>query len=320
MKKILLYILLTLGSKFTFGQDPFFTQFSVSPMTINPSLIGSGMSHLNRTSFITRSQWWGGGSQPYITNNFNYERRIISGLLNENNKLTGGLTMLNERSNGGILSSNYFSAAISDQVRVSENGILKLALSGTYYNRMLDLSMATFQTQFGSFGFNNTNSYDPISTTNTSNFELNAGMAYERTTTNLDYEIGGALFHISKPKEGMFNNGNYLMDPRGVGHASLKWRPNSKGEFLFSSNIQIQAKKHLTIIGGAYTVNLHDDADHKLTFGLWDRVNESISSYFSLQVKTLKFGLSYDVPTNSVHSSFNSVKSFEGSIVWEFGK
>lgn len=321
MKKLYIITTFILLSNWAMSQDPFFSQYSASPMTLNPALVGSNMQGLNRASFITRNQWWGGGSQPYITNTISFERNLSSKQSNPSNQLALGLMMLNERSNGGVLSNNYFAAALSDQVRLSEHGVLKAAISGTYSNRMLNLASATFQTQFGSFGFMSTASnYDPISATNSSFVELNTGLAFEHTTTDFDYEIGGAIFHASRPKQGVFNNTKYDMDPRGVGHASLKWRPNANGEFLLSGNVQVQAKKQLVTIGGAYTVNLHDEADHKLTVGVWDRVDESIYPYVALQVKTMKFGLSYDVVSTKVKSSFNSVSSVEASIVWDFGK
>ena len=308
-------------SNWAMSQDPFFSQYWASPMSLNPALVGSDLQGFNRVSFITRSQWWGGGSQPYITNMLGYERKLSSGIINENNQLSLGLMMLNERSNGGILSNNYFAAALSDQIRLSEHGVLKAAISGTYSNRMLNLAGANFQTQFGSFGFMSTaSSYDPISATNSSYVELNTGLSFEHRTNDFDYEIGGAIFHASKPKEGVFNNTKYEIDPRGVGHASIKWRPNNKGEFLLSSNVQVQAKKQLVTIGGAYTVNLHDEAEHKLTVGLFDRIDESVYPYVALQVNTMKFGLSYDVVSSKVKSSFNAVSSVEASVVWSFGK
>lgn len=321
MKKLYIITLFVLLSNLAMSQDPFFSQYAASPMTINPALVGSNIQGLNRASFITRNQWWGGGSQPYTTNTIAFERKLSAGLINENNQLAIGLMMLNERSNGGVLSNNYFAAAISDQVRLTEHGILKAAISGTYSNRMLNLANATFQTQFGSFGFMNTASnYDPIAAANSSCVELNTGIAYEHTTSSFDFEIGGAIFHASKPKQGVFNNTKYEMDPRGVGHTSLKWRPNANGEFLFSGNLQVHAKKHLVTFGGAYTVNLHDEADHKITVGIWDRVGESVYPYVALQVKTMKFGLSYDVVSSKVKSSFNAVSSVEASVVWDFGK
>ena len=321
MKKLYIITIFVFFSNWAMSQDPFFSQYYVSPMTLNPALVGNNMQGLNRASFITRNQWWGGGSQPYITNTLGYERKLQTGALNQNSQFSFGLMMLNESSNGGVLSNNYFAAAFSNQIRITEHGVLKAAISGTYTNKMLNLASATFQTQFGSFGFMSTASnYDPITTTNSSYFDLNTGLAFEHITTTFDYEFGGAIFHASKPKEAIFNNTQFRIDPRGVGHASLKWRPNSNGEFLISSNIQVQAKKQLITIGGAYTINLHDEADHKFTVGLWDRIDESIYPYVALQVNTMRFGLSYDVVSSKLKSSFNSVSSVEASIIWDFGK
>jgi hypothetical protein len=73
-----------------------------------------------------------------------YEGHILSNLTNKYNRLSLGLMMLNENSNGGILSNNYFNAALSNQTQLTEKIILKMAISGTYSNRMLNLSNSTF--------------------------------------------------------------------------------------------------------------------------------------------------------------------------------
>jgi len=308
-------------SKLALAQDPFFSQYSVSPMTLNPALVGSHMQAENKFSFISRNQWWGSGAQSYLTNSMGYEGHILSNLTNKYNRLSLGLMMLNENSNGGILSNNYFSAALSNQTQLTEKIILKMAISGTYSNRMLNLSNSTFQSQFGSFGFINTASnYDPVAATSPSYIEMNTGLALAYTSTTIDYEFGAAIFHASKPKLGFYDNTKYEIDPRGVAHGSLTIRPNKNGAFTFSGNWQVQAKKQLYTIGGEYTFNVGDSANHQLSIGIWNRINESIYPFASLRVNSFVIGLSYDVITAKNKTSFSSLNSSEASIAWEFGK
>jgi hypothetical protein len=246
---------------------------------------------------------------------------VLSNLTNKYNRLSVGLMMLNENSNGGVLNNNYFSAALSNQIQVSDKLVLKLAISGTYANRMLNLANSTFQSQFGSFGFINTASnYDPVAATSPSYLEMNTGLAIEYISKTFDYEFGAAIFHASKPKIGFFENSNYEIDPRGVAHGSLTIRPNKNGEFIFSGNVQVQAKKQLITIGGGYTFNVGDSANHQLSIGLWNRINESVYPYASLKVNTFTIGLSYDMVSSNAKKTFSSLSSSEASILWEFGK
>jgi hypothetical protein len=187
---------------------------------------------------------------------------------------------------------------------------------------MLDLENATFQSQFGSFGFMQTASnYDPVSSFNLNNkyFDVNAGISYAHKGDKVDYEIGGALFHASTPKEGIFNNSKYNMDPRGVFNGSLKWRPTGKGKWDFAGNYQRQAKKQLVTIGASYAMYLSDSAGQKVIIGLYHRLKESFYPYIGIQSNDLKFGVSYDVITGPAKTSFNSVQSVEATLSLTFG-
>ena len=278
------------------------------------------MKFSNRASLLTRYQKLSGSSSSYITNMIGFERNLSSKKIKRNNHFILGLMMLNERTNGGILSNNYFNLALSNNIKLTENGTLKLALSGTYANKILNLSSATFQSQFGSFGFmNGASNYDPIPGINSNHIEINSGIAYQYLNSNFDYELGGAIFHASRPQEGQSANNKYILDPRGVGHATFKWRPSTNGEFMFSGNMQVQSNYTLILFGGTYTYLLQDEAAHKLTLGLWNKFNESLYPYFAMKVNGFEVGLSYNIVSGK-SKTLNALTSIEASMTWDFGK
>ena len=63
-------------SELAISQDPYFSQYFASPMTLNPSLIGSDLKKESRLQMVTRNQWWGGNSKPYTTNMVSLEKRL----------------------------------------------------------------------------------------------------------------------------------------------------------------------------------------------------------------------------------------------------
>ena len=76
MKKYIIILVLSLFiSELAISQDPYFSQYFASPMTLNPSLIGSDLKKESRLQMITRNQWWGGNSKPYTTNMVSLEKR-----------------------------------------------------------------------------------------------------------------------------------------------------------------------------------------------------------------------------------------------------
>lgn len=325
MKKYIIILLLSLFiSEVAISQDPFFSQYAESPMSLNPALIGSGLVKDARISMITRNQWWGGNSQPYLTNTVSFEKRIGQKNLGED-QFVMGVMLLNERSNGGILSNTYFTGALNYRNSLDAEGksVLSGAISASYSNRMLDLSQSTFQTQFGSFGFiQSASNYDPISSANLNNkyFDVNIGLSYEHKSDKVDYEIGGALFHASSPKEGVVNNAKIKMDPRAVLTSTIKYRPNSNGEWALSGNYQMQANKHLLTMGVSYAVCVTDNTTHRAVLGLYNRFNESFYPYIGIQSNDLKFGVSYDIITGDAKTSLNSIQSFEASVSLTIGK
>ena len=325
MKKYIIILLLSLFiSEVAISQDPFFSQYAESPMTLNPALIGSGLVKDARISMITRNQWWGGNSQPYLTNTVSFEKRIGQKNLGED-QFVMGVMLLNERSNGGILSNTYFTGALNYRNSLDAEGksVLSGAISASYSNRMLDLSQSTFQTQFGSFGFiQSASNYDPISSSSLNNkyFDVNIGLSYEHKSDKMDYEIGGALFHASSPKEGVINNAEIKMNPRAVLTTTVKYRPNINGEWALSGNYQMQANKHLLTMGVSYAVCVTDNTTHRAVLGLYNRFNESFYPYIGIQSNDLKFGVSYDIITGDAKTSLNSIQSFEASVSLTIGK
>ena len=323
-KQIIIVTVLLAISKMAMSQDPFFSQFRVSPMTLNPALMGSNMNKSTRISMISRNQWLGGSSQPYITSTIGYEQKLGEKQLGED-QLVLGLMMLNEKSNGGILSNSFFSAGLNYQNSLDAEGRNKLsgALSVTYSNRMLDLNNATFQSQFGSFGFmNSAAAYDPIGAVNNRYYDMNLGVAYEHVGEKVDFEIGGSLFHATKPKEGgALQGGQYVIDSRAVLLSSLKYRPSEKAEWLFGGNVQMQSSKQLLTLGTNYSIYINNPSDRNiLTLGIWNRFNESLYPYLGFETNGWKFGLNYDIISSKIKSSLNSFQSIEASLTWEFGK
>ena len=324
MKKYILLIGLAYFKVFiASGQDPFFSQFFVSPMTINPALIGNDLVKSTRVQSNARNQWWGGTSLPYSTKTIQIERRLNS-RNSENNEIVLGLMFLNERSNGGILSNTFFSGAVNVKKKLDEKGnsIISGALSCSYNNRMIDLSNATFQSQFGSFGFIRTASnYDPISTFNLNSkyIDFNAGLNYEKKSQKFDFNIGGTLFHVGKPDEGFAPNGKYPIDFRKVITSSIKYRSEKNKEVEFLANFQNQNKSSLLTYGTTYSLIFDEIKGSKLTYGLFHRVNESIYPYVGIKYNGMNLGFSHDIITGSAKTSFNTVQSFELSLGYVFG-
>lgn len=179
---------------FASAQDPFFSQAHRAPLSLNPALAGEGQKKATRVQANLRSQWWGGGIQPYKTAAFTLEHKVVTA---EHNFLSLAGGFHSEESNGGILKNNFFMAGTAYHLAVDVAGknTISVGLLGTYANRMLDPMKATTQTQFGSFGFmRGTTAYDPILNRSNKYFDVQAGMAYSHDGDKFKYHFGAAIF------------------------------------------------------------------------------------------------------------------------------
>ena len=107
MKKTsLLFICITIFVSGTiFAQDPYFSQYFMSPMTVNPALTGKGISDI-RLSANRKTQWWGGNIAAFTVSTVAIEKKLSTSK-NGNNQLYGSFMFLTDQSNNVLLKKNY---------------------------------------------------------------------------------------------------------------------------------------------------------------------------------------------------------------------
>lgn len=303
------------------AQDPFFSHFFKAPMTINPALLGNDMDKDFKVSLITRNKWWGENSKPFTTNALSVEKQVTTNT-NYFNLMYIGVQMLNERSGDGVLTNSYFGATLNDKIKITEKDFISSALSFSYANRLVDINAATFQSQFGSFGFMPTAvNYDPISLVSNKYFDMNAGLSLDHfVNNNLNYQFGFAMFHVNKPSQSGVNKDGYRLDMRTVVNGSLNYTFNNLSSLYIGTNVQKQGVDQIFTIGGNYMHQFSNQNNLKLTLGLWNRVNEALYPYIGLKYNDLNIGLSYDIPTKEIRSRVSSASSIEANLTWDFGK
>jgi len=318
----LLLIVLVTCSENSEAQDPHFSQYFVSPMSLNPALIGKDVADM-RISSVIRSQWWGSYIEPYYTTTVSFEKRL---LVNRpgNNSLAIGASLISDASNGGLLKNNYFSAGLAYNKALDANGneLLGGGISLTYANRMIDAGKLLFQSQYGSMGFQRSaSSGDPVNILSNHYFDMNVGVHYSRNTTNhWGYRFGIAIFHVGTPKESIYNSTTYNINRRYSLQAGLVFKQANGSELNFSAVNDRQGSNNVLTIGSLYKfkVNNTDNGIQNFNLGLWDRINDSFYPYIGLEGKNWLIGFTYDVINKNLNTALNSVQSMEFSLAWHF--
>ncbi len=300
------------------SQDPFYSQYFMSPMTLNPALIGKGISDM-RFLALKKTQWWGQSTAAFSNTSISFEKKINS-IKNTEDDLGIAIAMSNEASNGGLLKKTYGSLGAAYNKKINKFSSIGVGLIFTYANTLLDPSKFEFQSQFGSFGFNRMMpSNDPVQIINRSYLDVNGGIRYSYVKNNWGLNLGAAIYHAAKPKEGAFNNSNYYIKPRTSLQASIFKKIKEADEFNVSFNADLQGNSNVYSLGALYKLQIPGNhIFEKISTGVWARFNDAIYPYFGLESKQWSLGFTYDIITSDLKTYSNSVQSMEISFGWQF--
>lgn len=319
MKRIILVLIVLVVNKgFLFAQDPFFSQYFMSPMTVNPAMIGKG-TKATRVMANHRSQWWGSGysSSNFVTNTVSAELPFAKGFTDQS-QLALGVMALSDVSNNGILKNNYFSTGLAYNQNLNKEGTKKFGagLMATFGSRALDASKMLWQSQFGSFGFNpSLPSGESLQLPKRSFFDVAAGVHYSSEGKKWNVNLGASVFHVAQADVSAYNAGNSLMRMRFNLNMDLAYKFNGGDELHLISLLTQYNTKSVLNFGGIYKYKINGDhMISRVNAGLMSRMGDAYVGYFALEAPKWSLGVSYDFIRNDVQTSPNSVQSMEVSL------
>lgn len=150
MKKILLGVGASLMlATSAMAQDPHFTQYFASPLTLNPALTGLVSCDL-RLAANYRTQWGSVSPNPYVTGTISYDMAAMKGRLNNGDAIGIGLLGLFDRSGkGGLQNTSVgLSLAYHKAFGHEKQHTLSLGLQGVLVQKNIDFSQLAFEDQF----------------------------------------------------------------------------------------------------------------------------------------------------------------------------
>ena len=320
MKKVILPLIIVVSlvseSK---AQDPNFSQFFASPLTLNPALTGK-FDGLYRIAGNYRNQW------PTFDNAFttataSFDMSIMRNRLPDIDRMGIGFMGFTDRSGNGVLLNNYASLAVSYHKGLDEDGFHQLGLGfqGSFVNKRLDVTKVVFEDQLTPFGFTRVTSEVFLNNqVNLKYIDLNAGILYNGSTNGYNnFYLGASMYHINRPKE-TFKGGQYYLPGRVTLQAGGRIPIGPYNYLHFAANHSFQANANNTMVGGAYSYNLNADESNPvyIFFGGWFRFGDAIIPYLGLEFGEFQFGATYDVNTSSLKPGSNSRGGTEISLIY----
>ncbi len=321
MKKLLTTVIacvaLTLVSR---AQDPNFSQFFASPLTMNPALTGK-FDGVFRVAGNYRNQW-PSINNAYITGTASVDMGILKNRIPEGDQFGIGIMGFTDRAGNGALTSNYGALSVAYHKSLDENSFHQLGagFQGTYMNKRLNSSKIVFQDQLTPFGFTGVSSETFAGQQlNLNYFDLNAGVFYNGSTNGYNnFYLGASMYHINRPKETFQQGGNFTLATRTTIQAGGKIPIGTYNFIHLAANHSMQAKAHNTIIGGSFSLNVNNDEENptNVYLGSWYRFGDAVIPYMGLEFGEWHFGASYDVNTSQLKTASNARGGIEISLIY----
>ena len=300
------------------AQDPHFSQFFASPLTLNPAFTGKFDGQL-RLAANHRDQW---PSIPkaYVTTSASLDFSILKNKIPDGDVFGIGFSGLSDQSADAALKLNYGSLSLSYHKALDEDGFntIGAGFQATYSSAILDFTKLTFEDQLTQNGFTGTTS-ETLNNGNNQNYvDVNAGLLYSGSSNGVNnYYLGASVYHINRPNLSFIDK-VWTLSPRLTVHGGGSFPLTEMLSINTSAIFQVQNKATETLIGAAVSANVNGDADNpsSVYVGSWIRFNDAIIPYIGIEVGGLRIGASYDINTSSLKAATLSRGGSEFSIIY----
>lgn len=325
MKKILLGV----GAALMFttsalAQDPHFTQYFASPLTLNPALTGLVQCDL-RVAANYRTQWGSVSPNPYNTITGSFDMAAMKGVLGNGDAVGIGLLFLNDKSGvGGLSNTNIgLSLAYHKAFGYEKTHTLSLGLQGTLVQKSLDFNKLKFEDQFNyATGGTDYATGENIGNADVSYPDFSVGAMYSgRMSENSTMYAGISYYHLTQPVE-TFLNGNHKIHSRSSAYLGGSFDLNENIVLYASALYQAQAGASEVLAGAAvgFVLNPGHDAEYAkntiLYLGSWYRYNDALSPYVGLEWSKMKLGISYDLNMSGFSPATKSNGGYEVTLIF----
>ncbi len=304
------------------AQDPNFSQYFSTPLSINPALAGNSDANW-RLMGLQRSQWIGEGVEPLTTTSVSFDGVLFRQRDFDKNYIGGGILFLQDKGMGGIYKSSSFNFAASTHISLDADDLHSISggLGGTYSNTLINFSQLTFNAQLSSIGFNRAL---PTFEANLSGIKPSlstfAGLMYTYRTDNANFDIGVSGYRFVKTNKTVLKDDTQFDPPRYNVHANYQTFLSESVTFNTNLLLVMQSSRSFYtagitagIIPGKFSAD--DESPFVMYGGLWYRQSEALIPYVGMSYGVLQAGLSYDINASPSKNYFGSLSTFEFSLI-----
>ncbi len=312
---VLLAMLLSLQS--LQAQDIHYSQFYQAPLLLNPALTGH-MPGKFRVNAMYRRQWASISNRPvYETPSVAFDMNILR-RDGKPNSLGLGLSLMNDRSSGGVLKTLNLMLSAAYHLDLSRNSktYLSIGLQGGLMNKRLDVDEILFASQF------NGEELDPMMASgevfdknSIYNGDFRLGLAFAAfPTTKTRFKIGAGLYHLTQPSETFINETNKL-PLRFVLHGDARFKLGSAVALEPKILYQNQAKASELVGGLLLDLLIAPSAKASFYLGGEYRLSDAGIAVVGLRIADWDVGFSYDFNVSDLQTASSGRGAIEFSLL-----
>lgn len=329
VRKLLFLIAVLLCLNSLSAQDIHFTQFYMSPLTMNPAMAGKFEGTV-RIGGIYRGQWASvvGGSNSFKTPSVWADAPIIRGIRKQD-WIGVGLSFFTDKAGEVGLTHSAFKLGATYHLAFGKNNSTVLSLGGQYGKASRKLG--DDRKYEDGFDPNNGGVYNQSlskegNVADDANYtDIDGGInLYSKLNKRMDFNIGFAMYHINQGKYSLAG----MSDPNApvptnptAGNAKIPRRAILHGQFnaALDDRWTLSPSFQYQTMSGADEIQLqglmgylfNPEKDITLNFGLGYRLRDAIQTIVGMKYKDLRVGLAYDINTSDLNAASNYRGGFE---------
>lgn len=313
IKKLSVFLAISLSQWAAQAQDIHFSQFSEAPLWRNPSLAGIFTGDV-RVQAVYRDQW-NSVTNAYRTGSMNAEYKLPVGKVND--FVTVGMQVLYDRAGTIGWTSTHVLPALNYHKSLStqNNRYLSLGFMGGLVQRRFDPSKMTTNTQYDNGGLG-----ENLANSQYSYLDGSVGMSYN---SNLNFNpdnsfyIGAAYHHFNRPNNSFYRNATIELHPKWVFSGGLKLGVSDYAYLTLQADHSKQGGFTETMAGIMYGLKLGENPDnpaYTLHAGSFLRWNDALIPVIKIDYTPFSVALSYDVNISKLKPSSYGRGGFELSV------
>jgi len=326
MKKTFQLFLLLAAAPGLRAQDIHFSQFYMSPLTMNPSLAGA--EHDLQAVLNYKSQWQS-VTNPYKTMGCSFDMRVKN---SDAGILAAGANFFSDKAGDAAMGTTEGGLSLAYHARMNTYHTLGGGLQAGFAQRKIRYDALQWGNQYDGTSFNSAiSSGEAAGMPSFTRMDLSCGITWnynntsgrKSVTNNHDqrFTLGLAAFHLNRPNYS-FYGGSEKLFIRYVAHGkALISVPNSNVAFAPGFMYTRQGPAQEIYAGSLVRFLIGQDSKYTgfkqgaaVSFGGFLRAQDAVAAVVLLEFANYAMGFSYDINTSKLKTSSNARGGFEVSL------